>query len=114
MDFAQAVSSGFKNYVGFEGRASRSEYWYWTLFSVILSAVAATMDAFAGLGFFSGAVSLGLLLPSLAVAFRRIHDIDRTAWWILLSFTIIGGIVLLVWFCLRGTTGPNRFGSDPL
>ena len=114
MDFAQTVSSGFKNYVGFDGRASRSEYWYWTLFSVVASIIAAAMDSVVGLGFFSGAVSLGLLLPSLAVAFRRIHDIDRTAWWILLSFTVIGGIVLLIWFCLRGTMGTNRFGPDPL
>lgn len=114
MDFAQAVSSGFKNYVGFEGRASRSEYWYWTLFSVIATIIAGTMDSFVGLGFFSGVVSLGLFLPSLAVAFRRLHDLDRTAWWLLLSFTIIGAVVLLIWFCLRGTVGPNRFGSDPL
>ncbi len=114
MDFAPAVRSGFKNYVGFEGRASRSEYWYWTLFTIVATIAAGFMDSIVGLGFFSGIVSLGLFLPSLAVAFRRIHDIDRTAWWILLSFTIIGGIVLLVWFCLRGTTGPNRFGPDSL
>ena len=50
MDFTQAVNSGFKNYVGFEGRASRSEYWYWTLFSVIATIVAGTMDSFVGLG----------------------------------------------------------------
>ncbi len=114
MDFAQAIRSGFKNYVGFDGRACRSEYWYWTLFTIVVSLAAAVLDSVIGLGFFSGVVSLGLFLPSLAVAFRRIHDIDRTAWWILLSFTVIGGLVLLVWFCLRGTTGQNRFGPDPL
>ena len=114
MDFAQAVSSGFKNYIGFEGRAARSEYWYWTLFVIIASIVAATMDAFIGLGFFSGVVSLGLFLPGLAVAFRRIHDLDGTAWWLLLSLTGIGGLFILIWFCFQGTVGPNRFGPDPI
>jgi uncharacterized membrane protein YhaH (DUF805 family) len=114
MDFAQAVKSGFKNYVGFEGRASRSEYWYWTLFSIIAAMVAGSLDTIGGFGFFGAIVSLGLFLPSLAIMFRRLHDIDRTAWWILISFTIIGALLLLFWACLRGTVGPNRFGPDPI
>jgi uncharacterized membrane protein YhaH (DUF805 family) len=114
MDFAQAVSSGFKNYVGLEGRASRSEYWYWTLFSIIATMVAGVMDVFAGLGFFSGIVSLGLFLPGVAVAFRRIHDLDATAWWLLLPLTGIGFLILIVWFCFQGSIGQNRFGPDPL
>ena len=114
MDFAQAVRSGFKNYVGFEGRASRSEYWYWALFSIIATMVAGVMDSFIGLGFFSGVISLGLFLPSIAVAFRRFHDMDRTAWWLLLSLTGIGGLFIIIWFCFLGTVGPNRFGPDPL
>lgn len=114
MDFAQAVRSGFQNYVKFDGRASRSEYWYWALFSIVATMVAAVMDSVAGLGFFSGVVSLGLFLPSIAVAFRRFHDMDRTAWWLLLSLTGIGGLIIIVWFCFPGTVGPNRFGPDPL
>lgn len=114
MEFSQAVRSGFQNYVKFDGRASRSEYWYWTLFSVIAAFAASALDAIVGLGFFSGIVSLGLLLPSFAVAFRRLHDLDRTAWWILLSFTVIGGLLLLYWVCCRGTIGPNTYGPDPL
>jgi uncharacterized membrane protein YhaH (DUF805 family) len=59
--------------------------------------------------------SLALLLPSLAVAVRRLHDIDRTGWWILLWFIpIIGWIILIIWHCTAGTPGPNRFGQDPL
>jgi uncharacterized membrane protein YhaH (DUF805 family) len=58
--------------------------------------------------------SLATLLPSLAVAARRLHDTDRTAWWLLLALTGIGIFVLLVWFCFKGTPGPNRFGPDPL
>ena len=59
-------------------------------------------------------VSLALLLPGIAVSARRLHDLDRTAWWLLIAFTGIGLILLLVWDCMKGTTGPNRFGADPL
>jgi uncharacterized membrane protein YhaH (DUF805 family) len=114
MNFAQAISSGFSKYVQFGGRASRSEYWYWTLFSVLVSIVANIIDAKLGMGIVSGIAGLALLLPGLAVSARRLHDIDRTFWWVLLAFTIIGGLVLLYWACLRGTLGPNRFGPDPL
>jgi uncharacterized membrane protein YhaH (DUF805 family) len=57
---------------------------------------------------------LALMLPGIAVSIRRLHDLDRTGWWLLILFTIIGAILLLVWFCMRGTVGPNRFGPDPL
>jgi uncharacterized membrane protein YhaH (DUF805 family) len=53
-------------------------------------------------------------LPSLAVLFRRLHDIDRTGWWWLILFTVIGVILIIIWACMRGTTGANRFGPDPL
>ncbi len=114
MDFMQAVNSGFKNYVGFDGRASRSEYWFWTLFATVATILASAMDTFVGFGFFSAVVSIGLFLPGLAVAFRRFHDLDRSAWWLLLTFTGIGALIILVWFCFRGTIGPNRFGPDPI
>ncbi len=114
MGFAQAVKSGFKNYVGFEGRASRSEYWYWALFTIVATMVAGVLDSSGGFGLISGLVSVGLFLPSIAVAFRRFHDLDRTAWWLLLSLTGIGGFIIIIWFCFPGTPGPNRFGPDPL
>jgi uncharacterized membrane protein YhaH (DUF805 family) len=57
---------------------------------------------------------LVLLLPGLAVSARRLHDLDRTAWWLLLLLTGIGVILLIIWDCMRGTQGPNRFGPDPL
>jgi uncharacterized membrane protein YhaH (DUF805 family) len=53
-------------------------------------------------------------LPGLAVAARRLHDIDRTAWWLLILLTGIGAILLVIWYCFKGTPGPNRFGPDPL
>jgi uncharacterized membrane protein YhaH (DUF805 family) len=84
------------------------------LFTVIATIVAEIVDGITGLGILRTVVSLGLFLPSLAVAVRRLHDIDRTGWWILIAFTIIGIILLIVWDCIKGTTGPNRYGPDPL
>ena len=119
MTFTQAIASGFRNYVNFTGRAARSEFWYWFLFAVLASIVAGLID----LGLFPGAgispintlVGLALFLPGLAVSVRRLHDLDRSGWWILLIFIpIIGVIVLIIWDCMRGTVGPNRFGADPL
>jgi uncharacterized membrane protein YhaH (DUF805 family) len=116
MNFGEAIKSGFSNYVTFSGRAVRSEYWFWVLFTVIGATVAMIIDA-ALLGYDPGTASpiagifdLVTLLPSLAVGARRLHDTDRTAWWLLLCLTGIGAILLIVWFCFRGTTGPNRFG----
>jgi uncharacterized membrane protein YhaH (DUF805 family) len=119
MTFFGAVSNVFKNYVGFSGRAARSEYWYWVLFVFIVNLALLMLDRamFEDMvqGPFSGIFSLLTLLPSIAVAVRRLHDVDRTGWWFLLVFIpVIGWIVLLVWFCTKGTAGANRFGADPL
>jgi uncharacterized membrane protein YhaH (DUF805 family) len=119
MTFGEAISSGFQNYVNFTGRAPRSGYWYWVLFYVIVSIVTGVIDfvAFsdAAVSPLNSLASLALLLPSLAVAVRRLHDIDRSGWWVLLWFIpIIGWIILIIWHCTLGTPGPNRFGPDPL
>jgi len=118
MGFGEAINSGFRNYVTFSGRASRSEFWYWALFNFLLSIAAGIIDVALfpdnGLSPFNSLVSLALFLPSLAVGARRLHDIDRTAWWLLLILTIVGSILLIIWACLKGTPGPNRYGEDPL
>jgi uncharacterized membrane protein YhaH (DUF805 family) len=118
MNFAQAIASGFRKYVNFSDRAPRSEYWFWTLFVVLAVSAAGLIDYAlfhnADMSPLSGIVGLGLFLPGLAVSIRRLHDLDRTGWWYLLIFTGIGAIVLLVWWCMRGTIGSNRFGQDPL
>ena len=116
MSFTQAISSGFKNYVGFSGRASRSEYWFWVLFQAILVVAAGVVDAALGTkGVLQGLAGLVVLLPNIAVGIRRLHDIDRSGWWLLISLVpLIGWIVLIVWDCTKGTDGSNRFGSDPL
>ena len=134
MTFIDAVRSGFSNYVTFSGRARRSEFWFWVLFAIIAGVVAAVLDSMlfpammdvqtemgdgvasfsAQGGPISALVSLGLFLPGLAVAVRRLHDVDRSGWWFLLAFIpLIGIIVLIVWWCTEGTRGPNRFGPDP-
>ncbi len=121
MNFGQAIKSGFSNYVTFSGRAARSEFWYWTLFVVLVTMAAGILDR--GLfdfdestttGVFGPLVSLIFFLPGLAVSVRRLHDLDRTGWWLLLVLTVIGVILLIIWDCIKGTTGPNRFGPDPL
>ena len=118
MNFTQAIASGFRNYANSSGRASRSEYWYWTLFSLIIDIVAWLLDTaiFPGnaWGPISIAASLWLLLPSVAVSMRRLHDINRTGYWVLLIFTIVGIILLMYWSLLKGSDGDNDYGPDPL
>jgi uncharacterized membrane protein YhaH (DUF805 family) len=114
LDFVEAIRSGFRNYATFSGRAPRSEFWYWTLFAAIATAAANMIDSVLFIGLVSPLVSLLLLLPGVAVSVRRLHDLDRSGWWLLLTLTGIGIILLLIWDCMRGTPGPNRFGADPI
>ena len=122
-----------KRYFDFGGRSRRKEYWMFVLFTVIAGIAAAIVDNLLGYGSsfryatsdavgagvsssgpVNAIVSLGLFIPSLSVAFRRLHDTDRSAWWLLLVFVpILGWIALLVFYCQEGTRGPNRFGPDP-
>jgi uncharacterized membrane protein YhaH (DUF805 family) len=115
MGFVQAISSGFSNYVNLSGRACRSEYWFWILFTALAEIVTGTIDLLIGADVTTGLFGLATFLPTLAVTIRRLHDLDRTGWWYLLVLVpIIGWIVLLIWMCTKGTGGPNRFGADPL
>jgi uncharacterized membrane protein YhaH (DUF805 family) len=118
MGFGEAIRSGFNNYVGFSGRAPRSEYWYWTLFVILVSIVTGILDVaifpFQHLSPLNTIANIILLLPGIAVGVRRLHDMDHTGWWLLIALTGVGGLVLLIWFCFKGTEGPNRFGQDPL
>jgi len=116
MNFGEAIASGFSNYVNFSSRAARSEYWYWVLFNVLAQVVTGIIDnAVIGMSLTTAIFSLAVLLPGIAVAARRLHDVDRTGWWLLLAFVpVVGLIVLLIWFCTKGTDGSNRFGPDPL
>lgn len=126
MTFMESVSTVLtKKYATFEGRASRSELWWFFLFNLLVQiALQVLAIALAGSGDQTMALIggvpiliyvLAVLIPSLAVSVRRLHDTDRSGWWLLISFVpIVGFIVLLVFYCQRGTDGPNRFGPDPL
>lgn len=111
MNFPEAITSGFENYTNFRGRAVRSEFWYWTLFSTLASWASSLIDAKLGILLVSLLVSLALFLPGLAVTVRRLHDTDRTGWWILISMVpIVGWIVILVFLTTASDPAPNRFG----
>ena len=111
-----------KKYAVFSGRSRRKEYWYFVLFNIIVSIVLGWIDALlgtsssyaAGAGLLSGIYGLVVLIPSLAVTVRRLHDTDRSGWWILIALVpLIGVIVLLVFALLEGTPGDNQYGPNP-
>jgi uncharacterized membrane protein YhaH (DUF805 family) len=115
MGFGQAISTGFRKYVNFTDRACRSEYWYWILFTIIVGLVAAIIDVQLNTQLDSSIFNLVTAIPTIAVAVRRLHDIDHSGWWILIGLIpLVGFVLLLVWFASEGTHGPNRFGPDPL
>lgn len=101
-------------YASFNGRARRQEYWMFTLFYIIGYVVLAVIDAVVGTMVLALIYSLALLLPSLGVAIRRLHDTNRSGWWLLISFLpLIGAIVLLVFLVTEGDKSDNQYGPDP-
>lgn len=112
-----------KKYTVFSGRARRKEFWMFFLFSTIISIILALTDEFMGwnfdldgenIGYLSTLYYVAVIVPYLAVIFRRLHDTDRSGWWILIAFIpLVGVIVLLVFLILKGNEGDNRFGPDP-
>ncbi len=116
MSFTQAIGSAFRKYVVFNGRSSRSEYWWWALFAVIGYIAAAVIDTIIGTYPLLYVIwALVVILSGLAVSVRRLHDLDKSGWWVLIGFIpLIGGIIIIFWFVRRGSDGPNQFGEDPL
>lgn len=122
MSFVEAIKSGYQGYVRFSGRSSRSAYWYWVLYQVIVQVILAVVfgggqRVDGGFVYEANMVAnlwgLAHLLPGIAVGIRRLHDIDRSGWWTLIVLVpLVGWIVLLVFYCKRGTEGANRFGPD--
>ena len=117
MSFTDAIRSVLSQYVGFSGRARRSEYWYWTLFYIVLSVIASLLDRAVfntNTGsVFTAIVGLGLFLPSLAVAVRRLHDTTRSGWWILLGLIPVIGAIVLIVFYVQDSHGDNQYGPSP-
>lgn len=109
-----------QKYAVFSGRARRSEYWYFTLFNIIISIVLAVVDAVlgtggqTGIGVLGGLYSLAVLIPGIAVAVRRLHDTGRSGWWLLIAFIpLIGALVLLYFMVQDSEMGPNQYGPSP-
>lgn len=101
-------------YAVFDGRARRTEYWMYTLFNVIIAVVLSLIDRAMGHHFLYPLYALAVLLPSIGVSIRRLHDTDRSGWWLLLAFVpIVGGIVLLVFMCMDSQPGGNQYGANP-
>lgn len=141
MDFKQAVRSAFTNYATVTGRASRSEYWYFVLFALLGGFATGFLDSmFFGAGEVTHAVveatdhitrsvggthrpigplnamfSVLVLIPAVCLGVRRLHDTNRSGWWMLLVFVpLVGPIILLIWYCTPGMPRQNRFGANPL
>lgn len=103
-----------KNYVGFEGRARRKEYWMFALFNYLIITVLVVFGMLTKITFFSVIYYLAILVPALAVNIRRLHDIGKGGVWLLIAFIpLVGAIWLLVLQCTEGTRGDNIYGEDP-
>jgi uncharacterized membrane protein YhaH (DUF805 family) len=114
VSFTDAIRDAFSKYVTFIGRSSRSAYWWFYLFNLIVVIVAYALDVALGTGgILYGLSALALLLPNLAVSVRRLHDTGRSGWWLLIALIpLIGAIVLLVFF-VQDSDGPNQYGQGP-
>lgn len=103
-----------KKYAQFSGRARRSEFWFFVLFNFIASMVLGFIDGFIGYQILSGIYSLAVLVPSIAVWVRRLHDTGKSGWWLLLALVpIVGVIVLLVFAVMDSVAGENQYGANP-
>ncbi len=116
MSFADAIKSCFSQYVGFAGRARRSEFWYFYLFTIIVSIVASVLQravSNSSSGVITGIVGLALILPSLAVGVRRLHDTGRSGWWILIGLIPVIGTIVLIVFYVQDSHSDNQYGPSP-
>jgi uncharacterized membrane protein YhaH (DUF805 family) len=131
MSFTNAVKAYFLKWNDFRSRSSRSEYWWATLFVTLAGFPLGFIVGFV-IGFLSVTagfsettmenvlviimlpVQIFIIIASTCLVIRRLHDVDRSGWWYLIIFTIVGMIPLLIWYCTKGTEGDNRFGKDPL
>ena len=117
MTFQKSIETCFKKYFVFDGRAKRSEFWWFTLFCILAGIVTAFLDVVV-LGYtweqygpINTILQLGVFIPSLSVGARRLHDINKSGWWQLLILTIIGIILLIIWFASEGKNKKNQFGK---
>ena len=120
MSFGDSVKNCLiNNYAGFSGRASRSEYWFWVLFTILVSIVTGITDGFVfgwDLGdptWITDIISLFFILPGLSVFVRRLHDVGQSGWWILSSILILPIFLLIYWSIIEGDANANEYGAVP-
>ena len=107
----QALKLFFSNYINFEGRSNRGEYWWAFLAIILISFVLGIIDGMLGIMVLGAIFSLATLIPGIAIGVRRLHDIDKSGWWLLIGLVpVVGFIVLIYFFIQKPTPGPNRFG----
>ncbi len=104
-----------KKYAMFSGRSRRTEYWMFTLFNIIISVVLSVVDGVVGtMGILSMVYFIAILVPSLAVSIRRLHDTDRSGWWLLVGLIpFVGAIILLVFMVQDSQPSQNQYGENP-
>ena len=111
MSFKDSIVTCFSKIVTFDGGARRREYWWFALFVAIIDGV---ISVILGNGMLAGAISLVIGLCSLSVSIRRLHDIGKSGWFLLLDLIpVVGWIILLIWYCKDSDPGDNRFGPNP-
>mgnify|MGYP001378939250 CR=1 FL=1 len=121
VSFPDAIQLGFQRYFDFRGRSTRAEYWWWALFTILITVILYAADVLIGTwsvdmdaGLFSTIFELVILIPSIAVGVRRLHDINRTGWWTLLWLVpVVGWIVVIIWAIKPGDEGENSHGLPP-
>ncbi len=116
MSFVDAIKSVFTQYVGFSGRARRSEFWYFYLFTILLSIVASILQRAltnSQNGIVTTIIGLAIVLPYLAVAVRRLHDTSRSGWWLLIGLIPVIGTIVLIVFWVQDSHGDNQYGPSP-
>ena len=113
VSFSDAVKLGFQGYFKFNGRSTRAEFWWWQLFLLITGIMGALIDVAIGNDYFTSIFFFGILIPSWAVLVRRLHDTNKTGWWILIMFIPFAGIVLFVFIVQGSNMGTNEYGPNP-
>ncbi|PPR78067.1 MAG: Inner membrane protein YhaI [Alphaproteobacteria bacterium MarineAlpha2_Bin1] len=123
MNFSQSVISVYSNYFVYKSRSPRSEYWWYTLFYLLVSFFLAILDYafllilpfFSALSILTNLFVILNIIPGIMLAIRRFHDLNRSGFWVLINLIpVIGVIIVFIWFCFKGTEGQNRFGENPL
>ncbi len=117
----QWFMTALQKWADFSSRARRREYWFFVLIYIVIYIVLTVIDMMVGLadpatgvGVLGGIFALAMLIPSISVGVRRLHDTNRSGWWLLIGFIpIIGALVLIVFFLLDSQPGDNRFGPNP-